>query len=210
MLRLERHPLGPRVYLLGTRVHEWHLGAALLLGLAVGGLLDRVDDSFTTVATITGGLWLIAKDWRDVFPAQRDSAAWRLGLHARVHPLRAVRRADPLPKLAAVTAGLAGVVNLASAVTPNIAWRNHLVLHVEPFETLKLSHAAAVPTSMLLLVTAPYLWRRRQSALRLGLALLLGLTVLDLLKGLDVEAAAGSAVRRDGALAGAALLLRRA
>ena len=104
MLRLERHPLGPRVYLLGTRVHEWHLGAALLLGLAVGGLLDRVDDSFTTVATITGGLWLIAKDWRDVFPAQRDSAAWRLGLHARVHPLRAVRRADPLPKLAAVTA----------------------------------------------------------------------------------------------------------
>ena len=193
MLRLERHPLGPRVYLLGTRVHEWHLGAALLLGLAVGGLLDRVDDSFTTVATITGGLWLIAKDWRDVFPAQRDSAAWRLGLHARVHPLRAVRRADPLPKLAAVTAGLAGVVNLASAVTPNIAWRNHLVLHVEPFETLKLSHAAAVPTSMLLLVTAPYLWRRRQSALRLGLALLLGLTVLDLLKGLDVEAAAGSA-----------------
>jgi lysyl-tRNA synthetase class 2 len=39
-------------------------------------------------------------------------------------------------------------------------------------------------------VTAPYL-RRRQSALRLGLGLLLGLTVLDLLK-LDVEAATGS------------------
>jgi lysyl-tRNA synthetase class 2 len=193
VVRIHRHRLGPRVYVLGTRVHEWHLGVALLVGLAVGGVFDRVDGNLATAAAILAGLWLVAKDWRDLFPAHRDTAAWRLGLHARFHPLRAVRRADPLPKLAALTAGLAGLVNLASAVTPNIAWRNHLLLQVEPFETLKLSHAAAVPASMLLLVTAPYLWRRRQSALRLGLVLLLGLTVLDLLKGLDVEAAAGSA-----------------
>ncbi len=192
MLRIDRHRLGPRVYVLGTRVHEWHLGVALLLGLAVGGLFDRVDDNFATAAAIAAGLWLVAKDWRDLFPAQRDSAAWRLGLHVRAHPLRAVHRADPLPQVAALAAGLAGLVNLASAVTPNIAWRNHLLLHVEPFEALKLSHAAAIPASMLLLVTAPYLWRRRQGALRLALALLLGLTALDLLKGLDVEAAAGS------------------
>ena len=193
MLRIDRHRLGPRVYVLGTRVHEWHLGAALLLGLALGGLFDRLDDNFATAAAIAAGLWLVAKDWRDLFPAHRDSAAWRLGLHARVHPLRAVRRADPLPKVAALTAGLAGLVNLASAVTPNIAWRNHLLLHVEPFETLKLSHAAAIPASMLLLVTSPYLWRRRQGALRLALVLLVALTVLDLLKGLDLEAATGSA-----------------
>jgi hypothetical protein len=50
---------------------------------------------------------------------------------------------------------------------------------------------AARHRRVLLLVTAPYLRRRRQSALRLGLGLLLGLTVLDLLK-LDVEAATGS------------------
>jgi lysyl-tRNA synthetase class 2 len=193
VLRIDRHRLGPRVYLLGTRVHEWHLGAALLLGLAVGALFDRLDGDFATAAAIGAGLWLVAKDWRDVFPASRDGAGGRLWLPVHARPLRAVRRADPLPKVAALTAGLAGLVNLAGAVTPNIAWRNHLLLHVEPFETLKLSHAAAVPASMLLLVTAPYLWRRRQSALRLGLALLLGLTVLDLLKGLDVEAAAGSA-----------------
>jgi lysyl-tRNA synthetase class 2 len=173
-------------------VHEWHLGVALLLGLAVGGLFDRVDDNFATAVAIAAGLWLVAKDWRDLFPAQRDSAAWRLGLHVRAHPLRAVHRADPLPQVAALTAGLAGLVNLASAATPNLAWRNHLLLQVEPFEALKLSHAAAIPASMLLLVTAPYLWRRRQGALRLALALLLGLTALDLLKGLDVEAAAGS------------------
>ena len=192
MLRIDRHRLGPRVYVLGTRVHEWHLGVALLLGLAVGGLFDRVDDNFATAVAIAAGLWLVAKDWRDLFPAQRDSAAWRLGLHVRAHPLRAVHRADPLPQVAALTAGLAGLVNLASAATPNLAWRNHLLLQVEPFEALKLSHAAAIPASMLLLVTAPYLWRRRQGALRLALVLLLGLTALDLLKGLDVEAAAGS------------------
>ena len=192
MLRIDRHRLGPRVYVLGARVHEWHLGVALLLGLAVGGLFDRVDDNFATAVAIAAGLWLVAKDWRDLFPAQRDSAAWRLGLHVRAHPLRAVHRADPLPQVAALTAGLAGLVNLASAATPNLAWRNHLLLQVEPFEALKLSHAAAIPASMLLLVTAPYLWRRRQGALRLALALLLGLTALDLLKGLDVEAAAGS------------------
>jgi len=192
VLRIDRHRLGPRVYVLGTRVHEWHLGVALLLGLAVGGLFDRVDDNFATAVAIAAGLWLVAKDWRDLFPAQRDSAAWRLGLHVRAHPLRAVHRADPLPQVAALTAGLAGLVNLASAATPNLAWRNHLLLQVEPFEALKLSHAAAIPASMLLLVTAPYLWRRRQGALRLALALLLGLTALDLLKGLDVEAAAGS------------------
>ena len=70
-------------------------------------------------------------------------------------------------------AGLAGLVNLASAVTPNIAWRNHLLLHVEPFEALKLSHAAAIPASMLLARRRrPYLWRRRQGALRLALVLL--------------------------------------
>jgi lysyl-tRNA synthetase, class II len=193
VLRIDRHRLGPRVYLLGARVHEWHIGVGLLLGIAIGGLFDRVEDNVATGAAVLAGVWLVAKDWRDLFSAHRDTAAWRLGLHVRVHPLRAVRRADPLPKLAAVTAALAGLVNLASAVTPNIAWRNHLLLQVEPFEALNLSHAAAIPTSMLLLVTAPYLWRRRQSALRLGLVLLLGLAVLDLSKGLDVEAATGSA-----------------
>jgi lysyl-tRNA synthetase, class II len=192
VLRIDRHRLGPRVYVMGARIHEWHLGVALLLGLSVCALTDRIDAGLGAAAAAFVGIWLIAKDWRDLFPAHRDTAAWRLGLHVPMYPLRAVRRADPLPKLAAVIAALAGLVNLAAAVEPNIAWRNHLLLYVEPFEALRLTHAAAVPTSMLLLVTAPYLWRRRQSALRLALVLLAGLTLLDLLKGLDLEAASGS------------------
>ena len=28
-----------------------------------------------------GGLWLVVKDWPDLFPATRDTASWRLGVH---------------------------------------------------------------------------------------------------------------------------------
>jgi len=192
VLRIERHRLGPRVYVLGARVHEWHLGVAVLLALGAAALLDHAGSSFGTATVAATGVLLIAKDWRDLVPSKRDTAAWRLGLHTEPVPLRALYRADPLPRLVALTAVLAGLVNLAAAVRPNIAWRNHLLLGVEPLEGLKLSHAAALPTSLLLLITAPYLWRRRQSALRLALVLLAGLTALDLLKGLDLEAAAGS------------------
>jgi len=192
MLRLDRHPLGPRVYVLGTRVHEWHLGAAVLLALLVGALTDRLDLSLASGIAAFAGVWLVAKDWRDVTPSQRDTTEWRLGLHGRTAPLRTARRADSLPRLAALGALLAGVVNLASAVTPNIGWRDHLLLQVAPLQALRLTHAIAVPASLLLLATAPYLWRRRLGALRLALVLLVALAALDLVKGLDVEAAAGS------------------
>jgi lysyl-tRNA synthetase class 2 len=193
MLRIERHSLGPRVYVLGARVHEWQLGAALLVAFVGATLAHRVDrDGLAAAILLPAGLWLVAKDWRDLLPSQRDTAAWCVGLHARSAPLRAVRRAAALPKLAAFVAVAAGLVNLASAVTPNISWRDHLLLQVAPLAALRISHAVAVPASLLLLVTAPYLWGRRQSALRLALVLLVGLGALDLLKGLDLEEAVAS------------------
>src|SRR5207248_5330752 len=66
VLRIERHRLGPRVYVLGARVHEWHLGAGLLLALTASFLAHRVDgDGHVTAAALVGGIWLLAKDWRD-------------------------------------------------------------------------------------------------------------------------------------------------
>jgi lysyl-tRNA synthetase class 2 len=193
VLRVERHRLGPRVYVLGTRIHEWHLGSALLLGLVAGALVHRIDrDGHVAAATLLGGVWLVTKDWRDLLPSRRDTAAWSLGLHVPAHPLRALRRAAALPKLAALAAVLAGLVNLASAVTPGIEWRDHLMLQIAPLAALRISHAIAVPASMVLFVTAPYLWRRRQRALRLALVVLVGLGVLNLLKGLDLEEAFAS------------------
>jgi lysyl-tRNA synthetase class 2 len=193
VLRIDRHHLGPRVYVLGARVHEWQLGAALLVAFIAAALAHRVDrDGLAAGIVLVVGLWLVAKDWRDLLPSQRDTASWCLGLHARSAPLRNVRRAAALPKVAAVTAVAAGLVNLASAVTPNIAWRDHLLLQVAPLAALRISHAVAVPASLLLFVTAPYLWGRREGALRLALVVLVGLGALDLLKGLDLEEAVGT------------------
>jgi lysyl-tRNA synthetase class 2 len=180
------------VYVLGRRVHEWHLGCAFLLAVAIGMALRPDYDSVGAALAALAGLWLVAKDWRDVFGSGRDTSAWRVGLHARPSPLRAIHRGDPLPKLAGLASAVAALVNLASAASPNIAWRHHALLQVEPFEAVRVSHAAAVPASLFLLVTASYLWRRRAAALRLALFLLVALAALDLAKGLDVEEAAGT------------------
>ncbi len=192
MLRVERHRLGPRLFVLGARIHEWHLGAGILVALTLAAALGRVDDTLRTGVIALAGAWLVAKDWRDLVPSQRDTAAWRLGVHIRPAPLRVLRRADPLPQVAALAAALAALVNLASAATPNIAWRHKALLQLEPFEALRVSHAIAVPASFLLFVTCFYLWRRRQGAFRVALVLLLLLGLLNLLKGLAVEEAAAS------------------
>ena len=118
MLRIDRHRLGPRVYVLGARVHEWQVGVAVLLSLGLAAAFDELDRNLATGAALTIGVWLVAKDWHDLVPSRRDQASWRLGVHVRAAPLARVHRAAPLPKLAAILAVLAGLVNLASAVTP--------------------------------------------------------------------------------------------
>src|SRR2546423_5230743 len=107
MVRLERHPSGPRVYVLGRRIHDYHLGFALGLAAAFAGVLDhhRVAIGLGLVAA-----WLVIKDWRDLFPALRDTASWRLGIHRVPAPLRERRRFERLPSLAAAVALRVGAV----------------------------------------------------------------------------------------------------
>jgi lysyl-tRNA synthetase, class II len=93
-----------------------------------------------------------------------------------------------LPAVAALAAALVGVVNIASALAPNIRWRGHLLLQFEPVEAMRLFHALALPTGAALLLVAPYLLKRRRRAWRAALVLMLALGAFDLLKGLDVEA----------------------
>jgi lysyl-tRNA synthetase class 2 len=189
MLRIDRHPLGVRIYVLGIRLHEWHLGTAILLAVAISALVGFVHFTFTAVVATLAGLWLIAKDWHDLVPSRRDTAAWRLGLHRRPHPLRTLRRGDPLPILAALAAVLVAAINLASAFTPNVAWRGHALLNLEPLAALRASHALAIPAAAMLLVTGVYLRRRRVRAAYLAIALLVALGILNLTKGLDFEEA---------------------
>ncbi len=101
--------------------------------------------------------------------------------HARL------RIADRVPTLAALAAALIGLINIASALTPNIRWRGHLLLEFEPVEAMRLFHALALPAGGALLLVAPYLLKRRQRAWQAAILLMLVLGVFDLLKGLDFE-----------------------
>ena len=94
-----------------------------------------------------------------------------------------------LPAVAAAAAFAVGVVNLASALTPNVAWRHHLLLRLEPVEAVPVFHTLAVPLSVALIIVAFYLRGRRRRAWQLGLGLLIAIGVVALLKGLDFEEA---------------------
>ena len=81
MLRLERHRLGPRVYICGLRIHEFALGFGMLAVLLVGGVAELWQLTAPTEFTALFGVWLIGKDWRDLFPSKRDTASWSLLPH---------------------------------------------------------------------------------------------------------------------------------
>jgi lysyl-tRNA synthetase class 2 len=93
----------------------------------------------------------------------------------------------PIPVLAAIGAALIGLINIASALTPNIRWRGHLLLGFEPVEAVRLFHALALPAGAALLLVAPYLAKRRRRAWRIAVVLMVVLGLFDLLKGLDFE-----------------------
>jgi lysyl-tRNA synthetase, class II len=91
------------------------------------------------------------------------------------------------PSLAAAAAVVVGLINVASALTPTIRWRGHLLLEFEPVEAIRFFHALALPAGTALLLVAPYLAKRRRRAWQAAIALMLVLGLFDLLKGLDFE-----------------------
>lgn len=92
-----------------------------------------------------------------------------------------------LPRVAAIAAAVVGIVNVASSLTPNIRWRGHMLLEVEPVEAMRLFHALALPAGLALLLVAPYLLKRRRRAWQAAVVLMLILGLFDLLKGFDFE-----------------------
>src|ERR671922_849975 len=56
--RIERHPLGPRVYFLGARWHDWHLGLLVLVALAIGALAGLVHLRFPPPLRALRGRWV--------------------------------------------------------------------------------------------------------------------------------------------------------
>ena len=187
---MEQHRL-TRVYFLGRRWHDWHLGAIVLGALAVGALFGLVHRNLSALLVASAGCWLIAKDRRDLTATRRDTAAWRLGLHRRPHPLRAFRPADPLPLIAALACTTVAVAELDAALTPDVHWRSDLLKDAQAIQKLRLFHALAIPIAVVLLISAYYLYRRRRRALQLAISLLVALAVFNLLRGAAVEKAIG-------------------
>jgi hypothetical protein len=82
LIHLERHELGPRVYVLRQRVHECALGIGLL---AVGplALLDDFHHPRMGGSVAAAGAYFLVKDWQDLIPSRRNTARWRPLLHRR-------------------------------------------------------------------------------------------------------------------------------
>ena len=78
---MERHRLGPRVYVCGFRIHEFALGFGVLAVLLIGGLAELWGPTHGTEAAALLGTWLVGKDWRDLFPSKRNTASWSLLPH---------------------------------------------------------------------------------------------------------------------------------
>lgn len=186
-LMIERHALGPRLHLLGRRVHEWHAGLALVLICAATAIAGIDRGALLALAAV--GLYLMAKDWRDLFPGIRDTGAWSVGLHRPPRPLRTAWRAGWMPALTGWLVAAVGVVNIVSALTPSLPDRSRLLTSAVPAEVLIGAHALSLSAGVSLLVASVFLGRRRQRAVQLALVLLVTIGILDLAKGLDVEEA---------------------
>src|SRR6476620_9138602 len=94
LLRVEHHALGPRVYVIGARIHECHLGCGVLLLLLDIDLGGGLSGGLAAVVLGSLGSLLIAKYWRDRLCAQADTGACRLGFDRPLSDLRPARRGD--------------------------------------------------------------------------------------------------------------------
>jgi hypothetical protein len=97
VLDIRRHPLGPRVYLVGRRVHECTAGVIAVAVLALLTLTHHAHHHRLEGAVGLVAVWMIAKDWPDFFPSRRDTYGWRLGLHRRGDAELAVTRSERDP-----------------------------------------------------------------------------------------------------------------
>jgi hypothetical protein len=93
-LDVRRHPLGPRVYVMGVRVHECWAGLVATLVVTAGLVTDRSGPVVLNAAILLVAAWMMLKDWPDFFPSRRDTYSWRVGFHRRDVEVVSVRRDD--------------------------------------------------------------------------------------------------------------------
>jgi lysyl-tRNA synthetase, class II len=161
------------------------LVAAVVLGLGVGGFAYGL--SGFSVYLVRGlsrhQILHVPADIRAVYvaPALAGIAGGLLG--------RPGRSRSDRPWVLVWLIGAAGLIDVASAVTPEIKERLALVERFVPGPVPPLASAVVVPIGFALVLSARGLFRRKRRAWQLALALLAGSSLLHLLKGLDYEEA---------------------
>ena len=184
------------------------VGVWACAGILVGLLARRARVERLTaalLAALTTGLWLFLTTWVSLVVVRQvaDRQAFHAALHVPALYLAAglvglgcallVRKdAQPSRRAPIVLAALvatAGILDIASAVTPELADRVQLIEGVAPNAVPGLASALIVPTGLALIVLARGLWRRRRRAWQVTVALVLVAAILHILKGLDYEEA---------------------
>src|SRR3954465_12193182 len=94
------------------------------------------------------------------------------------------RRAPPAPT------ALVGALSLLSAVTPDVPWRRHLLLAVEPGPVMALGHVLATLCGVAVVYVGWGILRGRRRAVNVAIVLLAALALLHAAKGLDYEESA--------------------
>lgn len=90
---------------------------------------------------------------------------------------------------AAMATALAGVLTLASTLSPNTSTRERLLTHVEPLWAQSIAHAAAAVGGVALLAVSLGVLRGRRRSAHAAVAVLCVLVIVHAAKGLDYEEA---------------------
>jgi lysyl-tRNA synthetase class 2 len=92
--------------------------------------------------------------------------------------------------VAALATALVGALSVLSAVTPDVPWRRHLLLAVEPGPVIALEHVLATALGLGLVYVGWGILRGRRRAANVAIVVLAVLAVLHTAKGLDYEESA--------------------
>src|SRR3954467_8195075 len=98
-------------------------------------------------------------------------------------------RASAPRRIAAAATALVGALSLLSAVTPDVPWRRHLLLAVEPGPVMALGHVLATVCGVALIYVGWGILRGRRRAVNVAIVVLAALALLHAAKGLDYEEA---------------------
>jgi lysyl-tRNA synthetase, class II len=92
-------------------------------------------------------------------------------------------------RIAAIATALVGALSLLSAVTPDVPWRRHLLVAVEPGPIMALGHVLATLCGIGLIYIGWGILRGRRRAVDVAIVVLAVLALLHAAKGLDYEEA---------------------